>query len=119
MDFEVIKKLAKSKGTNVKELMNEIGMSEANFYKCVKRNSMESKYIEALSKALNVPVSYFFNEKPIESNSATASRIEKLEKANRKKDFIIDTFRMFFYNQNPELAKQVEKSMNELKDDDF
>jgi transcriptional regulator with XRE-family HTH domain len=62
MDFTKIKNLAKKRDLNIKELSEKIEMSEANFYKCINRGSIETKHLEKIAKVLNVPVSYFFDE---------------------------------------------------------
>ncbi len=60
MDFDRLKKIAKKKGFTVKKMMEEIGRSELNFYRWVKRNSLEVSDLEKISLLLQVPIAYFF-----------------------------------------------------------
>ncbi len=60
MDFDRLKKIAKKKGFTVKKMMEEIGRSEPNFYRWVKRNSLEVSDLEKISLLLQVPIAYFF-----------------------------------------------------------
>ena len=71
-----IKALLSEKNITIRALSNMINMSEANIYKCFKRNSMELKHIESIAKALDVPISYFFNDE-IENNSSVKNNGDK------------------------------------------
>ena len=71
MDFDKIKNIAKKRQVTLKELSDNIEMSEANFYKCIKRGSIETKHLEKIAKFLNVPVSYFFEETGKNDSSVT------------------------------------------------
>jgi transcriptional regulator with XRE-family HTH domain len=62
VDFDKIKKLAKRRGFTLKELIAQIDMSEANYYKCVKRGSIETRHLEKIADVLVAPPTYFFDE---------------------------------------------------------
>ncbi len=79
MDFSKIKNISKKRGIILKELSDMIGMSEANFYKCVKRNSIESKYLEKIAEVLEVPVGYFFeDDKKISSSNINTGGVQAI-----------------------------------------
>ena len=47
---------------NKKEVAEKIQTSETNLHLLMKKESVETKYLEALSRLFNVPMHYFFDE---------------------------------------------------------
>ncbi|MCK4661329.1 MAG: hypothetical protein KAT68_00575 [Bacteroidales bacterium] len=60
MSIKKIKILAEKRKIPITKLCGKVGMSSANFYKCITRDSMESKYLIKFAAVLEVPVAYFF-----------------------------------------------------------
>ncbi|MDA3910934.1 MAG: helix-turn-helix transcriptional regulator [Bacteroidales bacterium] len=125
-DFSIdlkIKGLLKLKKVTHQEFADIMGITRQTVANWLNgRTKLDVETIIDICIKLDTPFSYFLPDDLIlkeGGQNELKTLIEQLERANRKKDFIINTFRMFFYNQNPELSKVVEKSMEELRDEDF
>lgn len=57
-----IKSLIQESDYTVREIADKIGMSAPNVYRLYERDSVEIKYLVALSELCGVPVSYFFSD---------------------------------------------------------
>jgi hypothetical protein len=53
------KELIRKKGVQVKDFCKEIGMSQSNLYGIYKRNSIDTRYLKAITEKYDVPESYF------------------------------------------------------------
>lgn len=70
---EKIKKLIELSGKSVKEVADEIGMTNQNLYKILKKDSVESQLLTLFANKFDVPITYFFDNKP--SGKANAASI--------------------------------------------
>ena len=60
-----IKSLLQKRNMTQKELCQQIDMSDQNLRQIFKRDSLETKHLFNISKVLDVPISYFFDEKDL------------------------------------------------------
>lgn len=70
---EKIKKLIELSGKSVKEVADEIGMTNQNLYKILKKDSVESQLLTLFANKFDVPITYFFDNSP--SGKASAASI--------------------------------------------
>ena len=61
---------------SIRSLSATIGMSEQNLHKCIRNNRIEAGVLEKIAVALEVPVSYFFDEGEPVSSSKESEIIE-------------------------------------------
>ncbi|NLF43358.1 MAG: helix-turn-helix transcriptional regulator [Bacteroidales bacterium] len=57
-----VNSLLKKKGLTRKDLANKLGMTEANIYKILKKESIDTKLLDRVSEILDVPISFWFDE---------------------------------------------------------
>ena len=62
MNLYHIKNIAEKQGVLLKDLAETIGMSYQNLNRCVRENKIMANDLEKISKALNIPISFFFEE---------------------------------------------------------
>jgi DNA-binding Xre family transcriptional regulator len=60
MNLIRIKSLAEKKNVSIRNLSQQIKMSEQNLHKCIRDNRMEAGELEKIAAYLNVPINYFF-----------------------------------------------------------
>ncbi len=83
----------------IRDLSNKIDMSDANIYKCFKRNSIEVRHLIKISELYDISMNYWFSDDDIdikpkvevnESNAdLTRQELEFLKKEIELKDEII------------------------------
>jgi DNA-binding Xre family transcriptional regulator len=93
-----IRQLIESQGQMPKtEVADKMGISATNLHLLMKKESVETKYLESLSKIFDVPVSYFFDEaqtKKVPSRESVkfgSDTVAFLMDQIREKDFQIRT----------------------------
>jgi transcriptional regulator with XRE-family HTH domain len=60
---------------SIKEFFEgKIGMTETGFHKMVRMNSLKVRDLEKISEELGVPVSYWFEDQPVDNISMAADR---------------------------------------------
>lgn len=64
MDLQKIKLFCESREGGVKKLASDIGMSEANLHRCIRKNQIQAGDLECIAYHLNVDISEFFDTKP-------------------------------------------------------
>lgn len=62
MYYKRLKEILEKKGITIKELAERIGYSEGGFHQSVKAKSFKISTFEAISKELDVPMTYWFAE---------------------------------------------------------
>ena len=73
-----IKKKSDEMNISIRSLSATIGMSEQNLHKCIRDNRIEAGVLEKIAVALDVPLSYFFDE--VETVSTKDSEIIELQR---------------------------------------
>ena len=59
---EKIKQLITVSGKSVENIAEALNMSPQNLYKMLKKDSIDTKHLSKLSKLLNVPIDFFFDD---------------------------------------------------------
>lgn len=73
----LIKQFAEKKNIAITELANIVGVSEQQIHLMVRKNSTKIETLEKIAKALEVPVSCFFEEDDVEVRAAGRDYVEK------------------------------------------
>jgi transcriptional regulator with XRE-family HTH domain len=60
----IIRELSERKGITLRELSKKIGMSEDGLQKILRKGSTSTANLEKIANALEVPISYFFEDYP-------------------------------------------------------
>ncbi len=61
MNLGIIKKITAKREGGLRRLALDIGMSEQNLYRCIKKNNMQAADLEKISTLLNVDIRTFFD----------------------------------------------------------
>ena len=95
MDYKALKELITSKRKNIPTLAKEIGMSKPGLYLAIDKERLTVDTLEKIAKALEVPISVFFDEET--PNSETFEQIKTL----KRKLHIIEghLFNLYGYNE--------------------
>jgi len=105
MNYSKIKKLSENKSFAIKDLAKKIKISEAGLHQMIRKESMKIDILEKISEALNVPVSYFFNESDGKGN-ITINNV-----ANGKQNNV-----SILNNENENLRKENKLLKDKIKD---
>lgn len=62
MNLQLIKNYSENRPGGLRRLAEDVGMSEPNLHRCIRINKIQASDLEKIAKALNVPISYFFDE---------------------------------------------------------
>ena len=57
-----IGRLLKERGLTRKDLAIKLSMTEANIYKILKKESVDTKFLQKISELLDIPLSYWFED---------------------------------------------------------
>ena len=63
-----LKQILRDKGITLKSVLKNIGMNEQSYYTAIKSNTLRISHLFAIAQYLNIPISYFFGEKPSGGN---------------------------------------------------
>ena len=61
MNLGIIKKITAKREGGLRRLALDIGMSEQNLYRCIKKNNMQAADLENIAALLNVDIRTFFD----------------------------------------------------------
>lgn len=61
MNLEIIKNFTAKRESGLRRLALDIGMSEQNLYRCIKKNNMQAGDLEKIAALLNVDIRTFFD----------------------------------------------------------
>ena len=108
---ERLKELLSKKGIGIEEFASKIDMSVSSVFKYYKKDDFDSSLLELFCSELNVPITYFFEDKYLpkdnsavvsgNGNSAVAGENNKLE---------------VYRNERDDAVAEVERLMGVLKD---
>ena len=108
---ERLKELLSKKGIGIEEFASKIDMSVSSVFKYYKKDDFDSSILERFCSELNVPITYFFEDKYLpkdnsavvsgNGNSAVAGENNKLE---------------VYRNERDDAVAEVERLMGVLKD---
>ena len=82
MNYYNIRFELEKRGIFVKDFCRQINLTEQGFYQMIRNESMKIDVLERISEALDVPVSYWFDEKdyiPVENTDTSQIKVEKKE----------------------------------------
>jgi transcriptional regulator with XRE-family HTH domain len=71
-----IKNLIENSKYTVTQVASNLGMTNQNLYKILKKDSVDSKILVELSKLFGVPISYFFDDQPLEPFGADMEQVQ-------------------------------------------
>lgn len=64
MNLQPIKQYAETYPGGLRKLAVDVGMSESNLHRCIRKNKIQASDLEALSLRLSVGIGIFFTEPP-------------------------------------------------------
>lgn len=100
MNLETIKFYCEKQGVAIKQLANDVGMSEPNLHRCIRLNKIQAQDLEKIAILLKVDIREFFDEKAIINDSQTSSKDAELVALSRE---LIDVIgRIMNLNNNKE-----------------
>lgn len=67
MQLDKIKSLAEKKGISIRDLSEKINLTAEGIYQNIRKNSIKAETLEKIAELLEVPVSYFFDDKMSEA----------------------------------------------------
>jgi DNA-binding Xre family transcriptional regulator len=62
MYLQAIKKYCEGRDGGLRQLAEDIGMSEANLHRCIRLNKIQASDLENIARLLNISVSAFFDD---------------------------------------------------------
>lgn len=97
-----IKKLIAESGKNADDVAVSLGVSRQTVYNWYHKESLESKYLLQLSNMFDVPITFFFDQKPELSekkgDNESTSRIKELEEEKKRLYDILDRLSIAYSN---------------------
>lgn len=84
MNLETIKFYCEKQGVAIKQLANDVGMSEPNLHRCIRLNKIQAQDLENIAILLKVDIREFFDEKAIINDSQTSSKDAELVALSRE-----------------------------------
>ncbi|MDD5855289.1 MAG: helix-turn-helix transcriptional regulator [Prevotella sp.] len=81
MTGENLKRILKATGNSITELADKLGTSQQNLSAALNAKDVKTGLLEELSKVLDLPISYFFNEGN-KINNATANGTSSIAAIN-------------------------------------
>ena len=98
-----IKEIARAKKISIKNLAENVGITEQGLQKLIRDNSTKVETLESIAKCLTVPVYTFFDEQVEMSNIDYKDKYySELEKSSSLKDTVIE-----LTNKLSELEKKI------------
>lgn len=96
MNYDKIKIELEKRKITIKDFCRKIDITEQGFYHMIRNESMKVDVLERMSKALNVPVSFWFEEgnnisKEISLNKEIFRHENEFDEENKIKSKQIDT----------------------------
>jgi DNA-binding Xre family transcriptional regulator len=79
-----INKVLAEKGIKKQDFLNSVGISTSTFYDMIKKNNLSVDLIFKMSKALNVPTTFFFTD----SNNLESTKEESRVSPNIREEYI-------------------------------
>lgn len=108
---ERLKELLSKKGIGIEEFASKIDMSVSSVFKYYKKDDFDSSILERFCSELNVPITYFFEDKYLpKDNSAVVSGNGNSVVAGENNK--LDVYR----NERDDAVAEVERLMGVLKD---
>jgi len=102
-----IKFILDKKNKTVKWLAQSIEMSEQNFYKIFKRNSIETSHLQKIAEVLEVPITTFFEE---ENKNGSNINYQVIKGDNNNQNSLKD--RLTYENES--LRREIESQKKEI-----
>lgn len=84
MNLETIKFYCEKQGVAIKQLANDVGMSEPNLHRCIRLNKIQAQDLEKIAIFLKVDIREFFDEKAIINDSQMSSKDAELVALSRE-----------------------------------
>lgn len=108
---ERLKELLSKKGIGIEEFASKIDMSVSSVFKYYKKDDFDSSILERFCSELNVPITYFFEDKYLpKDNSAVVS-------GNGNSVVAVENNKLEVYrNERDDAVAEVERLMGVLKD---
>ena len=108
---ERLKELLSKKGIGIEEFASKIDMSVASVFKYYKKDDFDSSILERFCSELNVPITYFFEDKYLpKDNSAVVSGNGNSVVAGENNKLEV------YRNERDDAVAEVERLMGVLKD---
>lgn len=108
---ERLKELLNKKGIGIEEFASKIDMSVSSVFKYYKKDDFDSSILERFSSELNVPITYFFEDKYLpKDNSAVVSGNGNSVVAGENNKLEV------YRNERDDAVAEVERLMGVLKD---
>ena len=108
---ERLKELLSKKGIGIEELASKIDLSVSSMFKYYKKDDFDSSILERFCSELNVPITYFFEDKYLpKDNSAVVSGNGNSVVAGENNKLEV------YRNERDDAVAEVERLMGVLKD---
>lgn len=108
---ERLKELLSKKGVGIEEFASKIDMSVSSVFKYYKKDDFDSNLLELFCSELNVPITYFFEDKYLpKDNSAVVSGNGNSVVAGENNKLEV------YRNERDDAVAEVERLMGVLKD---
>ena len=108
---ERLKELLSKKGIGIEEFASKIDMSVSSVFKYYKKDDFDSSILERFCSELNVPITYFFEDKYLpKDNSAVVSGNGNSAVAGENNNLEV------YRNESDDAVAEVERLMGVLKD---
>lgn len=108
---ECLKELLSKKGIGIEEFASKIDMSVSSVFKYYKKDDFDSSILERFCSELNVPITYFFEDKYLpKDNSAVVSGNGNSVVAGENNKLEV------YRNERDDAVAEVERLMGVLKD---
>lgn len=108
---ERLKELLSKKGIGIEEFASKIDMSVSSVFKYYKKDDFDSSILERFCRELNVPITYFFEDKYLpKDNSAVVSGNGNSVVAGENNKLEV------YRNERDDAVAEVERLMGVLKD---
>lgn len=108
---ERLKELLSKKGVGIEEFASKIDMSVSSVFKYYKKDDFDSSILERFCSELNVPITYFFEDKYLpKDNSAVVSGNGNSVVAGENNKLEV------YRNERDDAVAEVERLMGVLKD---
>lgn len=108
---ERLKELLSKKGVGIEEFASKIDMSVSSVFKYYKKDDFDSSLLELFCSELNVPITYFFEDKYLpKDNSAVVSGNGNSVVAGENNKLEV------YRNERDDAVAEVERLMGVLKD---
>jgi len=101
-----IERLCKRAGMSFKALASEIPIAEQTLHRNMKRNSMETKYLERIAEIFNIKLTYFFEENDSSIDIVNDKKIEYKKPLEEKYKSCLEELREL-NAENRELHKRI------------